>query len=786
MGPPINAFPMTPMAPAITISAAGDAARDLKRGRNTSGRAFATSRGNEERLKRRSNKMARDLQGAMEKSVRRKLNSMSGSQNNRKVGLKVAQFIPGKGLEVPGAQLENESTIYCSLGEKGDKTHDALDKTFSTISGKQISQDFAFKLVNNDDTMLEQDKKTRVTAFNVFRHLNPKSFCYYYTGWNAEVHVSNQAVASFNITNRGSFTEPSAISVSFTGSPDTIATAYGTWRQLGGSNLYELDEVIVTNPGAGYTTTPIASLTVQGATITTNPYATVVMGTTNDSHKSEANWNWHSTLGPDAAPIRRGTGGSTQFDVEDAGTWRGIDNSKGPTGYGTLAKNYDDPANTLLSPYRYPKDMEFMYSRINRQVLENYGWMLNPYKFKSFQSQAPAGQDAYNPIDNNLQVWSNPSPESMEFSSDVNDLAWKRWSFPSWVNTHAVGDLEQGDNSYSFAGYEYRSQLGSASLDYAFSNDGTNPVCIDVCIIGVKKDKLSNLDQFKSIAGVNYKINKFLNQGDTNLNGFQTRQVIDGGADIDIDQAIGSTEWHSNAKLPFVPDVCFKNPASAIQAMAQPATGGSAVAVVAQWLQEGTGNPFKVVKRDQFIVGAGNTRQWKTTLPSANYKPDVHDSTQSTWQWNAQNAAPFMNNVIPTHDEYTYTIAIGAHGLAKPVEETLPVEKVIAHTTPPTKGTVDVKTIIDRQPTTCNVSVVGTYKETVKPCYPVDTSSINFINGRLTEPFFTTEPGFYSAPANIMPSKRVNTVDIASIQQVVRVADDGVVGVGAITTDIGA
>ena len=149
MGPPISAFPMTPSTPAISIAAAGDAQRELKKFKSSSGRVYATSRADEERLKRRSNKMAQEFQGAMEKSVKRKLNSMSGSQNNRKLGLKVAQFIPGKGLEVAGVQVENDPAIYCSLGLKGDKHVDPLGETFARIKGRQVSMDFAFKLIND-------------------------------------------------------------------------------------------------------------------------------------------------------------------------------------------------------------------------------------------------------------------------------------------------------------------------------------------------------------------------------------------------------------------------------------------------------------------------------------------------------------------------------------------------------------------------------------------------------------------------------------------------------------
>ena len=64
MGPPIAAFPMIPSGKTIALDAAIQATSDLKRQRNNSGMAFATSRRNEERLRRRSKKMSKDFQEA--------------------------------------------------------------------------------------------------------------------------------------------------------------------------------------------------------------------------------------------------------------------------------------------------------------------------------------------------------------------------------------------------------------------------------------------------------------------------------------------------------------------------------------------------------------------------------------------------------------------------------------------------------------------------------------------------------------------------------------------------
>ena len=229
--------------PTIASDAAAGAVQDLKRAKSSSGRMYATSRADEERLRRRSRKMAKDFEESMEKNVKRKLDRMSGPSDNRKVGLKVAQFIPGKGLEIPGAQSESDRSIYCSLGIKSDKLVDPLEETFSRIKGRQVSMDFAFKLIKDKDDIVTHDKKTRVTVFNSFRHVNPDSFNYVKTGWH-------------------------------TNAPDM-------------------------------------------ATMT-------------------ANYNWHTTLGPDAAPVRRATGGYLAVGAR-AGVWRGIKNDEQVNNVGGLA-----------------------------------------------------------------------------------------------------------------------------------------------------------------------------------------------------------------------------------------------------------------------------------------------------------------------------------------------------------------------------------------------------------------------------------------------------------------
>lgn len=789
MGPPLSAFPMAPQAPTITVQAAGEAVRDLKRSRNSRGSKFATTRNDEYRLARRSRKMASDFQGAMEKSVKRQLNSMSGSQHNRKLGLKVSQFIPGKGLEVPGAQVENDPSIYCSLGVKGEKHVDPLDETFARIKGRQVSMDFAFKLINDTSKLLDHDKDTRVTTLNCFRHVNPASFDYKATGWTKDVTANTGSIVSFNITNGGTYVSSSqvynpslAAVISSNSSIPIDAQVTPVLTEIGSTGVWELTALTVVNGGSYFASGGIPTITfTMGSFTSIQSGGSEATATTNilfvDGDKAKANFNWHSTLGPDASLIRVGTSGKTSTISTTAGTWRGQSTQ---IGWGTLDVDADAPANSLMSPFRYPTDMEVMYSRINRQLLENYGWLLNPFKF--INPTLNSLIDSPDPTRNNLKVWSNPGASILDFTDDSLQGKLDN-SYPAKVNIQTDAVETQQSNAYSGAGFEWHSQFGPGKLNYQFSNDGTNPVCIDICVVGVKKDSPIPVHFLEHFCDYNYAVHKFANKNSTNVNGFQT------GSTGAVDLQLGKHEWHKNAKLPFMPDACFKNPQSYIDAANQTFPSGSGIATgtakeMFQILEQGRPNPFKVVKRDQFIVSSGSSRSWNTTLPSINYRPQLYEDTEypAQNQWGVK-----YDPIVTTADEYTFILCIGASGMPKPVEEIYSASKVVGMDGDDVvMGTVDAKAIIDRQPSTCNVSVVGTYKETVYPCFPKDRTSVNFINGRLTEPYFENPPGYLVSNSTEPLPSRVNTVDISQLGQVVHVTPTGIVGVGAITTDVGA
>ena len=89
-------------------------------------------------------------------------------------------------MEVVGAQDHKDSSIYCSLGLKGKSSEDCWEKLFSSVKGKQISQDFAFKLICDPD-LAGPVKDSRAVTFNCFRHYNADSYNYRKTGFWSNV-----------------------------------------------------------------------------------------------------------------------------------------------------------------------------------------------------------------------------------------------------------------------------------------------------------------------------------------------------------------------------------------------------------------------------------------------------------------------------------------------------------------------------------------------------------------------------------------------------------------------
>ena len=373
-----------------------------------------------------------------------------------------------------------------------------------------------------------------------------------------------------------------------------------------------------------------------------------------------------------ASLIRVGDSGSSLSNPTNAGTWRG---QRTEIGWGTLSVDEDSPANSLMSPFRYPTDMEIMYSRVNRQLLENYGWLLNPFKFinPSLNSKI----DSPLPKRDELKVWSNPGVSVLDFTDISESENNKKWSYPAQINVQTTDVVSTQDNVSAGSGFEWHSQFGPGKLNYQFSNDGTNPVCIDICVVGIKKDSPVPVDMLKSFCDYNYAMHKYANKNATNVNGFQSGLT----APSSIDLQLGKHEWHKNAKLPFMPDACFKNPPSYLKAADYElgtAYPRAAVQEIVDALEQGKKNPFKVVKRDQFIVSSGSSRAWNTTLPSINYRPQLYEDSEYPFApsiLTTEEASQF----VTTADEYTFVLCIGASGMPKPVEEVYSASKVVSY-----------------------------------------------------------------------------------------------------------
>ena len=97
-------------------------------------------------------------------------------------------------------------------------------------------------------------------------------------------------------------------------------------------------------------------------------------------------------------------------------------------------------------------------------------------------------------------------------------------------------------------------------------------------------------------------------------------------------------------------------------------------------------NPFKFVSRDQFVIGGGQTRLWKTTFPT-----DVYDASVESPQ-----DAPNVNS-------HSIMVIWGLCSAPLPCIES--------------SGTTSNKIMLSREPQNCNVSCLGTYHETPTPVF---------------------------------------------------------------------
>jgi len=347
------------------------------------------------------------------------------------------------------------------------------------------------------------------------------------------------------------------------------------------------------------------------------------------------NSNWNESLGPDKSYVRKsvanGGSGYAQF----------------PTVHGMT--------DAFVSPYRYPTSGGWMFSRLTRQNLENLGWNANPIKL----SQISPGTSGFTASTSSLTVYSN---------APLDDSGLCLRSMPNQIPRDSGSAGSTGD------GYYYKSQLGVGNVSYNFSNDGSNPVVIDIVITRLKNNEsTSALNDMITQYQQGYLNYCFANRGQANFAG-ETPQVVD---------------VTTNARGPFLP-------AKALESLrVDPGSARSDLR-------------YKQVGRDQFIIAGGASRNWSMNFEALNY--DARKYLQTT-------------NLL---DDLSYTISIAVSGLPVPF-----IESSAGTATDP------ITAVIDKRGAGCNVSVTGFYREVAHPVYICKEFPMTFVNGNLDVPMFT-------------------------------------------------
>lgn len=387
--------------------------------------------------------------------------------------------------------------------------------------------------------------------------------------------------------------------------------------------------------------------------------------------------NWHGTLGPDSSYVR-------------------LTPAQGGSMVGTIPLGM---TNTLNTPYRMPSIATPMYSRLNLQALENFGWNLNPLKLTGTMA-------AGTPFTvGEISGYGNVSAFSNAFHADSSTVV--STSTPSQQMIPFVDPAGYGGPSAS----KWITQHGPGGIRYSFSNDGTNAVTMECVIVGFKQNASNTMstdgagDQmldpygtFMTMAMAAQIRRQSLKVGVRTMDGDEHDQVPVSG---------GGPAIFSNAETEFIPNNIWTH------------FGKSTAAVPPTPSLQSSANPFKFISRDQFVLGGGQTRLWKTTFPT-----DVYDASADS---------PQKNQNINAH---SYMIIWGMCSAPLPCVES------------PATGTTQI--MLSREPQNCNVSVVGTYHETPTPVFAkIDSCPIN-MRGSLSQ--VTVLPGAAVAfPAGSAP-----------------------------------
>jgi len=369
--------------------------------------------------------------------------------------------------------------------------------------------------------------------------------------------------------------------------------------------------------------------------------------------------SWHRSLGPDAAAVRKAPPNGPCADAA-ACTSAGLNPN-------------------LISPFRAPENGGFMYSRMNRIVLENLSWNANPFKFNNIVPTSNLSTTT------SITAFANSTTETGTAGAGIAPLS-----------TQSVTDQGVPSTTGASNPVRYQTQFGTGGVSYNFHNDGTNPVVVDVVITRIKKGETwdifaneANLKNAYNAGWNNYILN---NKGQVNLQG----------------QVPATDDVVTNHRVPFLPAIALKYYKQTT------VTGQSP-------------HPYKQVGRDQFILASGGSRIWSMNFSGLNYK---------TWDY---------DQVTHGCDDLTYIVSLAVSGLAVPMLETNSVTAVIP-------------AIIDRRGDACNVSVVGTYTENPRPCYPIVVNPQTFINGVLDSPYYSLA----------IEGSGLTPIDIAGVSQATR------------------
>jgi len=393
--------------------------------------------------------------------------------------------------------------------------------------------------------------------------------------------------------------------------------------------------------------------------------------------------SWNETLGPDRSLVRY-QGGVTQLASQIGSAYTPAPN------YAALGLDEG-----LFTPYRYPKMGTFMFSRMTRQLMENLGWNANPMKVVSITG----GSGGLAPVP--LNVYSNAP------MNNTDSIV----SFPN--------NLPDNTNGTVGPSYYYRSQFGRGQVSYNFSNDGTNPVVIDIVITRVKKGE-------SVIRGDLFQLEQAYKQGYLNYS-YANDEQSDLRGQPPVAEDVLTNQF------------CQFLPAKALDSYKRVANAGGA------YTNKSTA-PYKQVARDQFIIAGGASRNWSTYLQALDY--DARKYAQKSVP------NPGEGQVVAGHDdeancldEFSYVFSIACSGVPAPFIEFK-------------GGTGNVASVIDRRGTDCSVSVSGSYKEVPHPVYLTKATKEAYVNGRLDT------PGFGAASTGLS----LTSNDIASIGQATRSA----------------